>query len=147
MLNGTYDDVSGDLPDNYFDLIVCNDVIEHMIDHDDFFEKIKQKMAPNATILMSIPNVRYIRNLLRLLLFKDWQYEDAGVLDRTHLRFFTEKSLRNTLCSHHYEILKFQRINKVKNRYYTIIPEILLRLLGQSDTLYLQFACVVRLNK
>lgn len=146
VLNGIYDDVENELPDHYFDLIVCNDVIEHMIDHDDFFEKIKSKMTKDGQMLMSIPNVRYVRNLFRLLFLKDWRYEDAGTLDRTHLRFFTEKSLKNTLNSHNYDILLFGRINKIHSRFYTIVPELFLRLFGQTDTLYLQFACVARLK-
>lgn len=146
VLNGIYDDVENELPDNYFDLIVCNDVIEHMIDHDDFFEKIKSKMAKDGQMLMSIPNVRYIPNLLNLIFKKDWEYQDAGILDRTHLRFFTEKSLKNTLTRHHYQIVECQRINKVKDNIFTVFPQIVLRLLGQSDTLYLQFACVVKLK-
>lgn len=146
VLNGIYDDVANDIPDHYFDLIVCNDVIEHMIDHDDFFEKIKSKMAKDGQILMSIPNVRYIPNLLNLIFKKEWEYQDAGILDRTHLRFFTEKSLKSTLMKHHYEIIKCERINKVKDTIFTVFPQIVLRTLGQSDTLYLQFACVAKLK-
>ncbi len=144
VLNGTYDDVEEQIPNDYFDLVVCNDVIEHMVDHDVFFEKIKDKISSDGKILMSIPNVRYITNLLSLMFKKDWQYQDAGILDKTHLRFFTEKSLIRTLNEHNYEILKFERINKVKYKSSRIIPQILLRLFGQSDTLYLQFGCLVK---
>lgn len=146
VLNGVYDDVENELPDHYFDLIVCNDVIEHMIDHDAFFEKIKNKMKPDGKMLMSIPNVRYITNLIKLLIKQDWEYKDFGILDRTHLRFFTKKSLKNTLNAHNYEIIQFQGVNKVKDTIVTVIPQIFLRLFGQSDTLYPQFACVVKVK-
>lgn len=63
VINATYDVARADIPDNYFDLIVCNDVIEHMVDHDEFFETIKSKMNDNGKLLISIPNVRYIYNL------------------------------------------------------------------------------------
>lgn len=144
VLNGIYNDVENELPDHYFDLIVCNDVIEHMIDHDDFFEKIKSKMAKDGQMLMSIPNVRYITNLIKLIIKKDWQYKDEGILDRTHLRFFTEKSLKNTLNEHNYQIIEFQGINTIRNTFITIILQLILRILGHSDTLYLQFACLVK---
>lgn len=89
--HGIYDEVAEKLPDGYFDLVVCNDVIEHMIDHDEFLEKIKSKLTPNGYILMSIPNVRYLLNIKEVLIHQDWQYKDAGILDRTHLRFFYQK--------------------------------------------------------
>ena len=59
VLAGLYDDVEAELPEQYFDLIVCNDVIEHMPDHDAFLEQIKRKLAPGGRLLISIPNVRY----------------------------------------------------------------------------------------
>ena len=54
-----FDDCINELPNDYFDLIICNDVIEHMPDHDRFFEQIKHKMAPQGHLIGSLPNVRY----------------------------------------------------------------------------------------
>jgi 2-polyprenyl-3-methyl-5-hydroxy-6-metoxy-1,4-benzoquinol methylase len=104
VLIGTYDEVASQLPDGYFDLVVCNDVIEHMVDHDAFLQGIKKKMTSKGVIIGSIPNIRHITALAKLLIGKDWPYSDSGILDRTHLRFFTEKSLRRTFGSHGYEI-------------------------------------------
>ncbi len=47
----------------------------------------------------SVPNVRYFKNLFDLLVLRDWDYKDSGVLDRTHLRYFTLKSLRRSLVA------------------------------------------------
>jgi 2-polyprenyl-3-methyl-5-hydroxy-6-metoxy-1,4-benzoquinol methylase len=110
VLTGTYQEVYGELPDSYFDLIICNDVIEHMPDHDAFFRSIKQKMQENAYIVGSIPNVRHIENLYELLVKKDWMYKDEGILDRAHLRFFTEKSLKRTISQNNFEIEEFRGI-------------------------------------
>lgn len=104
VLIGTYDEVASQLPDGYFDLVVCNDVIEHMVDHDAFLQRIKKKMTSSGVIIGSIPNIRHITALAKLLIAKDWPYSDSGILDRTHLRFFTEKSLRRTFDSHGYRI-------------------------------------------
>lgn len=79
VLNGLYQEVSDLLPNDYFDLIICNDIIEHMEDHDQFFESIKTKMTENAYLVGSIPNVRYVGNLFALLIKKDWKYEDAYI--------------------------------------------------------------------
>lgn len=149
VLNGVYDDIENDLPNNYFDLIVCNDVIEHMIDHDKFLEKIKSKMTNNGQILMSISNVCYLPNLFELLIKKDWEYKDAGILDRTHLRFFTKKSLIRTLNQHNFDIVSIEGINgikKIKSKFIRMISIAFLCVFGQSDILYLQFACLIKLK-
>lgn len=113
VLVGRYHDVAAELPANYFDLVVCNDVIEHMDDHDEFLEKIKLKMAPGGHIVGSIPNVRHVTALFKLLVRKDWPYSDSGILDRTHLRFFTEKSLRRALEAHGYSVEAFGGISSI----------------------------------
>lgn len=102
VLVGLYDDVADQLPDGAFDLIICNDVIEHMPDHDRFLQQIKRKMAPDAVLIGSLPNVRHITALLKLLVMKDWPYKDEGILDRTHLRFFTRRSIERTLIENGY---------------------------------------------
>jgi SAM-dependent methyltransferase len=111
VLTGTYETVQTELPNRYFDLVICNDVIEHMTDHDAFLVAIKQKIAPGGVIVGSVPNVRYFKNLLDLLVLKDWHYKDTGILDRTHLRFFTLKSLRRSLIEAGYGIDVLRGIN------------------------------------
>lgn len=51
------------------------------------------KLSVGNLIVSSIPNIRYFRILLKILYTKDWQYEDHGILDKTHVRFFTRKSI------------------------------------------------------
>jgi 2-polyprenyl-3-methyl-5-hydroxy-6-metoxy-1,4-benzoquinol methylase len=111
VLKGLYDDVSGDCPDHYFDVVICNDVIEHLVDHDKFLADIKQKISKGGYLVGSIPNVRHFGNLFKLLIKKDWKYERIGVLDRTHLRFFTEKSLQRTFSANGYQIKELKGIN------------------------------------
>lgn len=119
VLVGTYDDVETHLPDGYFDLIICNDVIEHMVDHDLFLDRIKTKMTDGGVIVGSVPNVRHVTALIKLLIAKDWPYSDSGILDRTHLRFFTEKSLRRCFRTHDFEIELFTGLGSViKNGLY-----------------------------
>ncbi len=113
LLIGTYQDFAGQLPNDYFDLIICNDVIEHMPDHDFFFKSIKKKMKKNGYLVGSIPNVRYLKNLLSLLFNKDWRYLDAGILDRTHLRFFTFKSFERTVLENGFITEELKGINNL----------------------------------
>ncbi len=82
-------------PDNYFDCIVCNDSLEHLNDPFTFLKQIKTKLSRTGVIVSSIPNIRYYKVLSNLLFKKQFHYEDAGILDRTHLRFFTKNSIRD----------------------------------------------------
>ena len=145
ILEGTFEQCLDQLPDAYFDLIICNDVIEHMPDHDWFFEQIKQKMTPDARLIGSMPNVRYYQTLRSLIFKKDWPYEDAGVLDRTHLRFFTARSMQRTFREHDFTIEKFAGVNSPgRFKFFILILNILL--LGTAmDSKYQQFG--FRLSK
>jgi len=111
VLTGTYEQVQHALPADYFDLVICNDVIEHMADHEDFLAGLRKVMVADACMVGSIPNVRFIGNLYELLLNKDWRYRSDGILDRTHLRFFTEKSIRRTLEASGYVVEELRGIN------------------------------------
>ena len=149
VLVGTFEDMSGSLPENYFDLVICNDVIEHMNDHNKFFNDIQVHCVKNTCIVGSIPNVRYIMNLYGVLIKKDWEYVDTGILDKTHLRFFTKKSLKRDFINHDFYIEKLDGINKAsfsKRTLGGIVMTIFQYFLGE-DTKYLQFGFRVRLRK
>ena len=111
VIQGTFEDAASALPRGYFDLVICNDVIEHMTDHDAFLDRIRDHIAPDGVLVGSIPNIRYHETLFEILIARDWEYRDSGVLDRTHLRFFTERSLRRAFGRHRYEIEMFRGIN------------------------------------
>jgi 2-polyprenyl-3-methyl-5-hydroxy-6-metoxy-1,4-benzoquinol methylase len=89
--------VIDDLPDNYFDCLICNDFLEHLPYPDLFLKKIRKSLKPNAVLVASFPNVRSWSTVLEFLIYKDWKYKESGILDKTHLRFFTGKSLRRFL--------------------------------------------------
>lgn len=111
VLRGLYHEVEGELPAAHFDVIVCNDVIEHMADPDAFLRSARTKLAPGGCLVGSIPNVRFVKTLFGLLVLKDWRYEDAGVMDRTHLRFFTERSLRRLFREHGFAVQEMRGLN------------------------------------
>ena len=76
-----------------FDLIVCLDVLEHVRDPWKLLKALGDLLQPNGHILLSIPNVRNFRIVLPLVFLGKWTYADSGLLDRTHLRFFTRDSV------------------------------------------------------
>jgi 2-polyprenyl-3-methyl-5-hydroxy-6-metoxy-1,4-benzoquinol methylase len=141
VLVGSYDAVQQDLPENYFDLVICNDVIEHMHDHDAFFDSIGRKLRDGGYLIASIPNMRYYYCLRELLLRKEWVYRDHGIMDRTHLRFFTERSIRRTLSDHGFSVEALRGINRLKGakRVLRAMFFVVLTLGYYADILFQQF--------
>ena len=138
VLCGTYDEVSEQLPAAYFDVVVCNDVIEHVPDPEAFLVSLKGKLAPNGILVGSIPNVRFWGNLINLLVRRDWKYEENGVLDRTHLRFFTAKSFRRLMHGTGYELVKMAGIESKRMKVLKVLFSPFLILAG-FDVCDMQF--------
>lgn len=80
-------------PSGYFDVITLADVLEHLKEPVAVLRHLRRWLADDGRIVCSIPNVRHASVLLPLLVHGRWDYVDAGILDRTHLRFFTPASM------------------------------------------------------
>lgn len=75
-----------------FDAIVCGDVLEHLRNLEIPLRAFHQLLAPNGRLLISVPNVAQFR--IRLMLLRGhWDYTPEGIMDETHLRWFTRASL------------------------------------------------------
>jgi O-antigen biosynthesis protein len=86
------EDAIDQIPDGYFDTVILADVLEHLRDPLDVLCNLKKKLSSPGEVIASIPNVRHW-SVLKELLEGRWNYTDAGILDRTHLRFFTKKTI------------------------------------------------------
>lgn len=75
------------------DLLLLLDVLEHLRDPWARLVDLKSLLAPGAVVIASIPNVRNLKVLGPLLVKGEWRYQSSGILDRTHLRFFTRRSI------------------------------------------------------
>jgi SAM-dependent methyltransferase len=75
-----------------FDLIVLSHVLEHFADPGAVLTRAGRWIRPGGRFLIALPNVRHLTVLRELILRGDFQYRPAGILDHTHLRFFTRKS-------------------------------------------------------
>lgn len=131
------------LPDASFDLLVCNDVLEHLPDPEAFLRTALPKLCTGGHLLVSIPNFRYAGNLWELLIEKDLRYRDSGILDKTHLRFFTKKSIRRMLENAGLEIVRLEGIN-YGNTIKKIVLAPLFWLTGGTDLMHPQFGVLVR---
>jgi 2-polyprenyl-3-methyl-5-hydroxy-6-metoxy-1,4-benzoquinol methylase len=130
------------LPDNYFDVIVCNDVLEHLTDPYTVLEKFKAKLTNKGVVVSSIPNIRFFRTFFDFVFRKNWDYTDNGIMDKTHYRFFTIKSIRKMYENLGYEIVRHEGINASRS----IRPLLwnILMLNSFWDIKFRQFATVAR---
>jgi SAM-dependent methyltransferase len=76
-----------------FDLVLCLDVLEHLLDPWAVVDRlVREQLDAGGTLIVSVPNVRHYSVLLPLAFRGRWEYSDRGLLDRTHLRYFTHRS-------------------------------------------------------
>ena len=90
-------------PNNYFDVVICADVLEHLKDPKRILETLRAHLKPQGILIASIPNVANIVVRLNLLRGR-FEYEESGILDNTHLRFFTLGAAKDLLTSSGYSI-------------------------------------------
>lgn len=145
VLWGDIDLLLEQLPENYFDAVICNDVLEHLLDPYKLLEKIKSKLVTDGVVISSIPNIRYFRNFFDLLFRKNWDYTDEGIMDFTHFRFFTTNSIRKMYQSLGFEIISHEGINPTKSL--KPWPLIIISFGQFQDIRYLQFATIAKVKK
>src|SRR5438309_2529590 len=88
------------------DVIVYGDVLEHLVDPLRVLVELDRSLGPGGFVIISVPNVAHLWIHL-LLLVGRFDYLDRGILDQSHLRFFTERSLRAMLADAGLDITRF----------------------------------------
>ncbi|MHB8910069.1 MAG: glycosyltransferase [Syntrophales bacterium] len=109
-----------------FDLLLALDVLEHLYDPWDMLAELSNYLKPGGYVVASLPNIQNI-SVLQDLIKGNWQYQDAGILDATHLRFFTFEASRRmfsgaglTIKSTEHVInpaLEMDKVKEVGNKY------------------------------
>jgi 2-polyprenyl-3-methyl-5-hydroxy-6-metoxy-1,4-benzoquinol methylase len=94
-----------DLPfdEGYFDCLIVADILEHLKDPLSTLKKLRKHLSDSGVVVASIPNVRY-HGIINMLVEGHWKYEDHGILDKTHLRFFTRKEIERLFTEAGFEI-------------------------------------------
>lgn len=88
-----------------FDTITTLDILEHLVDPWSVVAQLHRALSPGGTMVASIPNVRHYRVAGGLLFKGRWDLQDAGILDRTHLRFFVERTAVELMTSSGLELI------------------------------------------
>ena len=130
------------LPDRHFDLIVCNDVLEHLAEPELLLAELRRTLTSGGCVVASIPNIRYYLALWTILVDKDFPRHPHGIFDRTHLRFFTRKTIERCFSEAGYSIERLSGINLSHDRRLLLLNLLLFGAL--NDCRYAQFACVAR---
>jgi len=73
-----------------YDLILFLDVLEHLSDPTATLRNLSKHLEANGQVIVSVPNIAHLSVSVPLLLQRRFDYQDAGILDRTHLKFFVE---------------------------------------------------------
>ncbi len=130
----------GELPDGGFDCIVMNDILEHLVAPEKLLTDLRSKLATGGRVVASIPNIRHFPHLWDLVVHGRWDYVDEGLLDRTHLRFYTRRSLTTLFADSGYRLERVAGIHPTTAWRFRLVN--LLTLGHWSDMRFLQFACV-----
>ena len=91
VIVGNVEAIELPFPDAHFDALIMSEVLEHLVDPWAVLTRLNTKLKPGAIALASSPNIAHWR-VIRDLLAGRFDLEDQGVMDRTHLRWFTPKT-------------------------------------------------------
>ena len=83
--------------DKEFDCIILADVLEHLYNPWETLKKMVRYLQDDGCVLLSIPNIKYYQVLVKLIFYDEWSYGEAGILDNTHIRFFTLNEIKKLI--------------------------------------------------
>jgi 2-polyprenyl-3-methyl-5-hydroxy-6-metoxy-1,4-benzoquinol methylase len=93
VLTGNIEHIALPFVEGQFDAILLGDVLEHLVDPWSQVNRLVSYLSPNGVLVASLPNVRNWRVIIPLIFLGKWDYQHFGIMDRTHLRFFTRRSI------------------------------------------------------
>jgi len=93
IIEGDVEHLEFPWPDGHFDAVLMSEVLEHLVDPWSVVTRLSAKLKPGALVVASSPNVAQMA-IVRGLLANRWELTETGVMDRTHLRWFTQDSYR-----------------------------------------------------
>lgn len=98
------------VPKKYFDYVIILDVIEHLLHPEILFDIVKPLLKDGGKIIISVPNIAHA-SIRWMLLKGNFQYVSTGIMDKTHLHFYTKKSFEDVLKKVGLKILRLSPTN------------------------------------
>jgi len=106
---GNIENINPDYSENFFDYIIMADVLEHTLEPRQILTKFNKFLKDDGEILASIPNIMHF-SVIKELIQGRFQYREAGILDKTHLRFFTLHEIKEMFMSCGYNIAELKMV-------------------------------------
>lgn len=132
-----------------YDYIVCADVLEHLRRPEGILAQCRELLTNSGQLLISVPNAGYC-GLVAELLQGEFRYREEGLLDRTHLRFFTRRSLGRFLGEQRWAVDQIDTVRRevpeseFKAAFDLLPPAVSRHLLGAPDAMAYQFIAVAQ---
>lgn len=99
--------------ENYFDIILLPDVLEHLIEPKGALAKLKKCLKNDGNMIVSMPNIRHYSAFKQIYLKGDFRYQESGIFDYTHMRFYCRKNIQELLETSGFNVLKTE--SSIKN--------------------------------
>ena len=117
---GDIEQTDFDEPDNSVDVIICGDVLEHLREPAVVLHQMKRILKKDGVIISSLPNFRHYSVMAQIYLKGSFYYQEEGILDKTHLRFFCKKNMIELYEEAGYKLCAisanpFRKVKKVLN--------------------------------
>ena len=99
------DETKVDFAAGSVDVIVLSHVLEHFAEPEAVLARCRRWLEPGGRVLIALPNNRHVTVLKQLIVNGDFRYREDGILDRTHLRFYTRASAERMISAEGFEVL------------------------------------------
>jgi 2-polyprenyl-3-methyl-5-hydroxy-6-metoxy-1,4-benzoquinol methylase/glycosyltransferase involved in cell wall biosynthesis len=130
-----------------FDCIVFGDVLEHLVDACTVLQQCRERLAPGGIIVASIPNVAH-QAVRAMLLEGRWEYSPMGILDSTHLRFYTQATVVELMSRTGLRVERLDRVSvpapATGIAYHPALLDAVSRLASDSETEVFQYVLCAR---
>ncbi len=103
---GPIEEQLDNIDNSKYDIILCLDVLEHLVDPWNVIKALANKLKPGGYIIVSCPNIREIKTIFKIFVKGTFEYAKAGILDETHLRFFCPEDLKSLVENEKLEFVK-----------------------------------------
>lgn len=119
VVHGNVESITIPEPYGKYDYVLAGDVLEHLVDPWSAMRKLHAALAPGGRVVFSVPNIRNWTVLFPLFFAGKWKYEEYGIMDSTHLRFFTKKSCMMLAESANFRVVSVKPAgSKIANMFY-----------------------------
>lgn len=116
VIKGNVENIDLPYDKNSFDVVIMGDVLEHLINPAGAIGKLMQFVKPGGRILITVPNVRHWKVMYGLIFKDEWKYMSWGILDYTHLRFFTKTSIVAMMIDNGFKVAGAERVIQKRSK-------------------------------